>query len=268
MGIQGRAPGPEPHERETLDHAGAGRHKAGVTFELNPRNQLCLFHRKFYALDPSFPKTNLLTRTTEGKKRQLYMVSKELRNVLLNNSERMKVGSRPRRAVLSCCSRFVGGARAQLPARGSQSRQWSQVACLGVSEPPVGAGRPSGGLRATSGRGPPFWGSQSHHWVRAAHPGVSEPPLGAGRPAASFPPSVSWGTGACLLLCGPWFRVFLTVAFRACIYLLNCVPSSFPSRLFVSHGLPLCGLEVLGVTYSQDRARTLSFPRGPPGFPG
>ena len=34
---------------------------------------------------------NLLTRTTEGKKRQLYMVSKELRNVLLNNSEKMKV---------------------------------------------------------------------------------------------------------------------------------------------------------------------------------
>ncbi|EPY72927.1 tRNA (cytosine(34)-C(5))-methyltransferase [Camelus ferus] len=46
---------------------------------------------KFYALDPSFPKMNLLTRTTEGKKRQLYMVSKELRNVLLNNSERMKL---------------------------------------------------------------------------------------------------------------------------------------------------------------------------------
>lgn len=42
-------------------------------------------------MDPSFPKMNLLTRTTEGKKRQLYMVSKELRNVLLNNSERMKV---------------------------------------------------------------------------------------------------------------------------------------------------------------------------------
>ncbi|XP_058162448.1 RNA cytosine C(5)-methyltransferase NSUN2 isoform X3 [Dasypus novemcinctus] len=47
--------------------------------------------QKFYALDPSFPKMNLLTRTTEGKKRHLYMVSKELRNVLLNNSERMKV---------------------------------------------------------------------------------------------------------------------------------------------------------------------------------
>ncbi|XP_029797151.1 tRNA (cytosine(34)-C(5))-methyltransferase, partial [Suricata suricatta] len=46
---------------------------------------------KFYALDPSFPRMNLLTRTTEGKKRQLYMVSKELRNVLLNNSERVKV---------------------------------------------------------------------------------------------------------------------------------------------------------------------------------
>ncbi|KAF3828757.1 hypothetical protein GH733_004663 [Mirounga leonina] len=55
------------------------------------RKQLCLVRRKFYALDPSFPKMNLLTRTTEGKKRQLYMVSKELRNVLVNNSERMKV---------------------------------------------------------------------------------------------------------------------------------------------------------------------------------
>uniref|UniRef100_A0A8D0L653 tRNA (cytosine(34)-C(5))-methyltransferase n=1 Tax=Sphenodon punctatus TaxID=8508 RepID=A0A8D0L653_SPHPU len=47
--------------------------------------------QKFYALDPSFPKMNLLTRTQEGKKRQLYMVSKEIRNVLLNNSERLKV---------------------------------------------------------------------------------------------------------------------------------------------------------------------------------
>uniref|UniRef100_A0A2K5RWH8 tRNA (cytosine(34)-C(5))-methyltransferase n=1 Tax=Cebus imitator TaxID=2715852 RepID=A0A2K5RWH8_CEBIM len=37
---------------------------------------------KFYALDPSFSRMNLLTRTTEGKKRQLYMVSKELRNVI------------------------------------------------------------------------------------------------------------------------------------------------------------------------------------------
>ena len=84
--------------------------------------------QKSYALDPSFPKTNLLTRTTEGKKRQLYMVSKELRNVLLNNSERMKVGSRPRRAVLSHCSNSVGGAGAQLPARGCQSCQWAQAA--------------------------------------------------------------------------------------------------------------------------------------------
>uniref|UniRef100_A0A671L9K2 tRNA (cytosine(34)-C(5))-methyltransferase n=1 Tax=Sinocyclocheilus anshuiensis TaxID=1608454 RepID=A0A671L9K2_9TELE len=45
----------------------------------------------FYDLSPDFPKLNVLTRTHEGKKRQLYMVSKELRNVLLNNSERMKV---------------------------------------------------------------------------------------------------------------------------------------------------------------------------------
>ncbi|ETE62867.1 tRNA (cytosine(34)-C(5))-methyltransferase [Ophiophagus hannah] len=45
----------------------------------------------FYALDPSFPKMNLLTRTQEGKKRQVYMVSKEIRDVLLNNSEKLKV---------------------------------------------------------------------------------------------------------------------------------------------------------------------------------
>lgn len=40
---------------------------------------------------PNFPKLNVLTRTHEGKKRHLYIVSKELRNVLLNNSDRMKV---------------------------------------------------------------------------------------------------------------------------------------------------------------------------------
>ncbi|XP_034016937.1 RNA cytosine C(5)-methyltransferase NSUN2 [Thalassophryne amazonica] len=45
----------------------------------------------FYNLSPDFPKLNVLTRTHEGKKRNLYMVSKELRNVLLNNSERLKV---------------------------------------------------------------------------------------------------------------------------------------------------------------------------------
>uniref|UniRef100_A0A667XXY8 tRNA (cytosine(34)-C(5))-methyltransferase n=1 Tax=Myripristis murdjan TaxID=586833 RepID=A0A667XXY8_9TELE len=45
----------------------------------------------FYDLSPDFPKFNVLTRTHEGKKRHLYMVSKELRNVLLNNSERLKV---------------------------------------------------------------------------------------------------------------------------------------------------------------------------------
>ncbi|XP_063041734.1 RNA cytosine C(5)-methyltransferase NSUN2 [Engraulis encrasicolus] len=45
----------------------------------------------FFDLSPDFPKLNVLTRTHEGKKRHLYMVSKELRNVLQNNSERMKV---------------------------------------------------------------------------------------------------------------------------------------------------------------------------------
>uniref|UniRef100_A0A3B5KT49 tRNA (cytosine(34)-C(5))-methyltransferase n=1 Tax=Xiphophorus couchianus TaxID=32473 RepID=A0A3B5KT49_9TELE len=47
--------------------------------------------QSFYDLSPDFPKLNVLTRTHEGKKRHLYMVSKELRNVLLNNGERMKV---------------------------------------------------------------------------------------------------------------------------------------------------------------------------------
>ena len=50
-----------------------------------------MFSRNFYDLSPDFPKQNVLTRTHEGKKRHLYMVSKELRNVLINNSERMKV---------------------------------------------------------------------------------------------------------------------------------------------------------------------------------
>lgn len=52
-----------------------------------------LVFRSFYDLSPDFPKLNVLTRTHEGKKRHLYMVSKELRNVLLNNSERIKVRS-------------------------------------------------------------------------------------------------------------------------------------------------------------------------------
>ncbi|KAM9838835.1 RNA cytosine C(5)-methyltransferase NSUN2 [Aulostomus maculatus] len=47
--------------------------------------------KSFYDLSPDFPKLNVLTRTVEDKKRHLYVVSKELRNVLLNNSERMKV---------------------------------------------------------------------------------------------------------------------------------------------------------------------------------
>ncbi|XP_076016043.1 RNA cytosine C(5)-methyltransferase NSUN2 [Genypterus blacodes] len=47
--------------------------------------------QSFYDLSPDFPKLNVLTRTHDGKKRNLYMVSKELRNVMLHNSERMKV---------------------------------------------------------------------------------------------------------------------------------------------------------------------------------
>uniref|UniRef100_A0A8D0CB46 tRNA (cytosine(34)-C(5))-methyltransferase n=1 Tax=Salvator merianae TaxID=96440 RepID=A0A8D0CB46_SALMN len=58
---------------------------------LSEDDPLFLLIQSFYALDPSFPKMNLLTRTQEGKKRQLYMVSKEIRDVLLNNSEKLKV---------------------------------------------------------------------------------------------------------------------------------------------------------------------------------
>ncbi|XP_051927888.1 RNA cytosine C(5)-methyltransferase NSUN2 [Hippocampus zosterae] len=47
--------------------------------------------QSFYDLSPNFPKMNVLTRTYEGKKRHLYIVSKELRNVMLNNSERLKI---------------------------------------------------------------------------------------------------------------------------------------------------------------------------------
>lgn len=84
-----------------------------LALELCSYKQPCLVSRKFYALDPSFPRMNLLTRTTEGKKRQLYMVSKELRNVLLNNSEKMKV--RGRRTCGGCVTR----AAAQVPLGGA-----------------------------------------------------------------------------------------------------------------------------------------------------
>ncbi len=54
---------------------------------------LFLCCRAFYNLSPDFPKLNVFTRTHEGKKRNLYLVSRELRNVLLNNSERMKASA-------------------------------------------------------------------------------------------------------------------------------------------------------------------------------
>lgn len=52
---------------------------------------LFLFIEKFYVLDFLFLRMNLLIWIIEGKKRQFYMVFKELWNVLLNNSEKMKV---------------------------------------------------------------------------------------------------------------------------------------------------------------------------------
>lgn len=63
--------------------------------------------RAFYDLSPDFPKFNVLTRTHEGKKRHLYMVSKELRNVLLNNSERMKARTQTHTHTLSVWGSFI-----------------------------------------------------------------------------------------------------------------------------------------------------------------
>lgn len=85
------------------------------------------------------PKTNLLTRTTEGKKRQLYMVSKELRNVLLLNNSGDE-GWVPATeghpfSLLPLCR----GAEASRPP-GSQSRHWARAAAQGSQETPSGAG--------------------------------------------------------------------------------------------------------------------------------
>jgi len=63
--------------------------------------------RAFYDLSPDFPMLNVLTRTHEGKKRNLYMVSKELRNVLLNNSERMKARAHTDTHTLSLWRSFI-----------------------------------------------------------------------------------------------------------------------------------------------------------------
>uniref|UniRef100_A0A3B4FX11 tRNA (cytosine(34)-C(5))-methyltransferase n=1 Tax=Pundamilia nyererei TaxID=303518 RepID=A0A3B4FX11_9CICH len=80
---------------ETPEGASVGQDAVMMTPSSPPYsniNACFLFSsRSFYDLSPDFPKLNVLTRTHEGKKRNLYMVSKELRNVLLNNSERMKV---------------------------------------------------------------------------------------------------------------------------------------------------------------------------------
>uniref|UniRef100_A0AAX7TLD2 tRNA (cytosine(34)-C(5))-methyltransferase n=1 Tax=Astatotilapia calliptera TaxID=8154 RepID=A0AAX7TLD2_ASTCA len=89
---------PPPHERlQAVELSCPNQQLQGVMMTPSSPpysniNACFLFSsRSFYDLSPDFPKLNVLTRTHEGKKRNLYMVSKELRNVLLNNSERMKV---------------------------------------------------------------------------------------------------------------------------------------------------------------------------------
>uniref|UniRef100_A0A8C4DWH7 tRNA (cytosine(34)-C(5))-methyltransferase n=1 Tax=Dicentrarchus labrax TaxID=13489 RepID=A0A8C4DWH7_DICLA len=99
--------GPDPHRnslppRASCGGGGGGRPPAAKKMKLfgykedpfvflTEDDPVFTTIQSFYDLSPDFPKLNVLTRTHEGKKRHLYMVSKELRNVLLNNSERMKV---------------------------------------------------------------------------------------------------------------------------------------------------------------------------------
>lgn len=111
VGVHGRVPAPLTTAalRNGICRGEQAAKRHSSHSERNSCKQPCLFHRKFYALGPSFPKMNLLTRTVEGKRRQLYMVSKELRNVLLNNSERVKVPlTQPRgpRALSGWCFRL------------------------------------------------------------------------------------------------------------------------------------------------------------------
>uniref|UniRef100_A0A8C5AFN0 tRNA (cytosine(34)-C(5))-methyltransferase n=1 Tax=Gadus morhua TaxID=8049 RepID=A0A8C5AFN0_GADMO len=79
-------PRPPPHKRKKM----FGFKEDPFVF-LSEDDPVLAPIQSFYDLSPNFPKLNVLTRSHEGKKRHLYMVSKELRNVMLNNSERMKV---------------------------------------------------------------------------------------------------------------------------------------------------------------------------------
>ncbi|XP_061429133.1 RNA cytosine-C(5)-methyltransferase NSUN2-like [Lethenteron reissneri] len=45
----------------------------------------------FYKLAADFPLRNLLTRTHEGKKRHLYLVSSQVRDIMIHNSQRVKI---------------------------------------------------------------------------------------------------------------------------------------------------------------------------------
>lgn len=120
VGVHGRVPAPLTTAalRNGICRGEQAAKRHSSHSERNSCKQPCLFHRKFYALGPSFPKMNLLTRTVEGKRRQLYMVSKELRNVLLNNSERVKVPlTQPRARVRSAGGAFLS-ARTRLGGAG------------------------------------------------------------------------------------------------------------------------------------------------------
>ena len=158
---------------------GAGRHKAGVTFELNSRKPAVSLSQEVLCFGPLVPKGESVN-PYHGRKEEAALHGVQGAEKRAAEQQREDEGGVPATegrpfSLLPLCWRGRGPA-----------------ARLGVSEPPVGAGRP---------------------------PGVSEPPVGAGGLAASFPQSVSWGTGACLVLCGPWFHVSLTVAFRGCVLL-------------------------------------------------
>ena len=50
----------------------------------------CICHRDYYGVD-EFPVDQMMVRSAEGKRRNLYFVSKSIRQLVEQNSERIKV---------------------------------------------------------------------------------------------------------------------------------------------------------------------------------
>ncbi len=53
---------------------------------------MCVVFREYYGVD-EFPINQLMVRSTEGKKRNLYFVSKSVKQLVEGNADRIKVHS-------------------------------------------------------------------------------------------------------------------------------------------------------------------------------